>query len=81
MSASSYTSTPRELIVVKPKRTIFVFRLSCDTSIEDIKRFVKSKIMEPFEFCCYRMKPSLDSRISSFKLYVADDEFSEIVNP
>ena len=55
--------------------------LSYDTSIEDIKCFVKSKVMEPFGLGCYKLKPSLDSRNSSFKLYVADDKFSEIVNP
>ena len=68
VSASLETSAPRELVVVKPKRTIFVSRLSCDTLVDDIKCSVKSKIREPFEFSCYKMKPSLDSSISTFKL-------------
>ena len=34
-----------------------------------------------FKFGFYKMRSSLDSRISSFRLYVADDKFSEIVNP
>ena len=56
-------------------------RLSCDISVEVIKCFVKSKIMEPFEFGCYKVRPALESRISSFILYVANDKFNEIVNP
>ena len=55
--------------------------LSCDNSVDDIKKFARSKIREPFEFFCYKMRPSLDNSISSFKLYVADDKFGEIINP
>ena len=80
-SASLDTSALRELIVVKLKRTIFVSRLSCDNSVDDIKCFVKSKIMEGLEFGCYKMSSSLDSNVSSFKSYVADDKFGEFVNP
>ena len=54
-----HASLKQELLVVKPKRTIFVSPLSCDTSVDSIKCFVKSKIKEPFEFDRYKMRPSL----------------------
>ena len=55
--------------------------LSCDISVDDIKYVIKSKIRESFKFGCYKMRPSLGSNISSFKLYVVDDKLGEIVNP
>ena len=44
--ASLDTSPPKEMVVVKQKRTIFVPRLSCDTSVDDIKFYIESSIRE-----------------------------------
>jgi hypothetical protein len=67
----------KALVVVKPKKLVFVSRLAPDTSIEDVKTYIQSKIsvtnvvVEKFKF-------NYSRDIASFKISIPADNFQSV---
>lgn len=71
---------PRDLIVIPPKKTIFVSRFAPDTTVDEIKHYVLSRIGKECPIDPYRMKGSYSDSFSSFRIVVPDELFTTIVD-
>ena len=92
---SDYTSNPTahppmqcaslpssSLIVVPPRKSVFISRLHPSTTINNISDYVKSKIhnLEESDFKIFKFNSSSARAISSFKLVVSKNIFDTIIN-
>lgn len=73
-------SAPKELTVVKPRKTIFVSRLSRDTTVNDLLFYVKSKLDTDHDILCFKINANSTRSISSFRLIVPCEIFDGIVD-
>lgn len=71
-----------DLVVVPPRKTLFISRLSCDTTIERIASYIKNRCIEFNDDDCgiFKFNYTRPRDISSFKILVPDKIFSIIGN-
>lgn len=71
-----------DLIVVPPRRTVFISRLSAETSVDKVKFYIKSHCADFNEndFKVFKFNSSQPRDISSFKVVVPDKSFNTLVN-
>lgn len=74
------SSARRELTVVKRRKTIFVSRLTRDTTADDLLHYVKSNLDGEHDLLCFKINPNSTRGISSFRLIVPCDVFDRIVD-
>ena len=78
-SASGTLTAPKNLVIVAPKKSIFVSRFASDTTEDDILFFIKTK--KPFlkDITITKFKINRERYLASFKIYVPADSFDEFV--
>lgn len=71
-----------DLIVVPPRRTVFISRLSAETSVDKVKFYIRSHCSEFNDNDCkvFKFNSSQPRDISSFKVVVPDKIFDTLVN-
>lgn len=73
---------PKQLVVVPPRKSIFVSRFAFETSAEDINHYIKNKInIDNADISINKFKYSTQRNITSFKITVSPDLFGRIVDP
>lgn len=80
-SAAQPNLAPRQLRVVRPRRTIFISRLAPDSIDLDLIHYVNSKFGETLDIHCVKINPIRARGISSFRLTVPYELFDKIVDP
>lgn len=70
----------RDLVVVSPKKTIFLSRFALDTSENDVLLFIKNKISGLNDIVVNKFKFSMPRKVSTFKVYVPIEFFDRIVD-
>lgn len=71
---------PIQLVVVQPRKSIFVSRFSEDTTDDLIKSYIDFKLQAKADVSVYKFKFNYVRNISSFKVVVPDNLFDEILN-
>lgn len=69
------------LIVIPPKKSIFISRFAFETSPSDIEYYIKNKIKFDGNIIVHKFKYSQTRSISSFKIMVPSDIFNIIIDP
>lgn len=71
-----------DLVVVPPRKTVFISRLSAETTVDKVKFYIKSHCPEFNEndFKIFKFNSSQPRDISSFKVVVPDKIFQTLVN-
>lgn len=79
---STSTNGSCDLVVVPPRKTIFISRLACSTSEENIRSYILSKCSEFNDNDCtiFKFNYTTPRDISSFKIIVPHHIFEVIVN-
>lgn len=73
-------TVPKPLIVVPPKRTLFISRLAYDTTVEDIDYYIKAKLGNNVDITINKFSYSQPRSITSFKIAVAACVYDQIVD-
>lgn len=76
------SGSSNELVVVAPRKSIFISRLHSNTTINNISNYLKSKVQNLGDNDCRIIKfnSSLPRDISSFKIIVPHDMFDTLLN-
>lgn len=75
------SNTHRGLRVIPPSKHIFISRLASDTTAEEIDYYIKSKINMSYGITVHKFTYSQQRSITSFKISVPFDIFSQVVDP
>lgn len=78
-SASCTLTAPKNLVIVAPKKSIFVSRFASDTSEDDILFFINTKKPHLKDITISKFKFNRERYLASFKIYVPADSFDELV--
>lgn len=73
---------PKQLVVIPPKKSIFVSRFAYETTADEINYYIKNKIKnDNADILTNKFKYSQQRSITSFKITVPPELFNEIVKP
>lgn len=70
---------PKGLVVVPPRKTVFISRLSSDTTTNDIQHYIRSKLKIE-DFSVYKFNFAKERKISSFKISLNFEIFDQVVD-
>lgn len=73
-------SQTRELTVIPSRRSVFVSRLSPDTTVDDINFYLSSRVDSLDSISIYKLNSTFSNRVASFKILVSDTMFGKLVD-
>lgn len=80
ISASSSSTAPRPLTVVKARKTVFISRLGLDTAVVDVLSYITMKFDVELDIQCFKINAKGTRSMSSFKVIVSDEIFRIIID-
>ena len=75
------SASPKDVVALPPRKTIFISRLAADTTENDIIAFINKKINDVSNIVINKFNFSNPRITSSFKIFVPGDLFDGLLNP
>lgn len=72
-------SQTRTLTVIPARKTVFISRFAPDTSVDDIKFYISSRVDIIGSISVFKINSSSQNRISSFKILVSEEFFKKLI--